>query len=188
MIIKTIAELWKSGRESRHISRIDLVEGFYLMSILQTIDMNLIVEIGTKHAGTTYLFWAMSRRNLTCILSIDDGSEGHEILVDNEDFKREVEFAREKSETYPNSEMVNSIDLMFVDGGHEYIQVKRDWLWWNHCIKVGGSIIFHDARNSPERPGVEKLMNELRISSRFKDHWYEEKDAPASLVHFRRVK
>lgn len=37
------------------------------------------------------------------------------------------------------------IDLLFIDGDHSYAGVMRDMSAWIQWVKVGGTIIFHDA-------------------------------------------
>jgi hypothetical protein len=39
-----------------------------------------------------------------------------------------------------------SIDLLFIDGDHSDSGVERDWNDWSRFVKVGGVVIFHDAR------------------------------------------
>jgi predicted O-methyltransferase YrrM len=39
------------------------------------------------------------------------------------------------------------IDLLFIDGNHEYGAVKRDFLEWTKYLKKGGVVILHDANN-----------------------------------------
>lgn len=38
------------------------------------------------------------------------------------------------------------IDLLFIDGDHSDSGVERDWYDWSRFVKVGGVVIFHDAR------------------------------------------
>lgn len=38
------------------------------------------------------------------------------------------------------------IDLLFIDGDHSDSGVERDWNDWSRFVKVGGVVIFHDAR------------------------------------------
>jgi len=39
------------------------------------------------------------------------------------------------------------INLLFIDGNHEYISVLKDYVNWSKHLKKGGVIIFHDANN-----------------------------------------
>lgn len=60
------------------------------------------------------------------------------------------------------------VDLVFVDGGHEYEECKGDLdAWWPH-LKVGGVMAIHDYRKRevfafqhPETPVTEELLGSL---------------------------
>lgn len=39
-----------------------------------------------------------------------------------------------------------SIDLILIDGDHAEAAVERDWSDWSRFVKLGGVVIFHDAR------------------------------------------
>ncbi len=38
------------------------------------------------------------------------------------------------------------LDLVFIDGDHSEAGCERDWLDWGPLVRVGGSVVFHDAR------------------------------------------
>ena len=50
------------------------------------------------------------------------------------------------------------IDLLFIDGDHEYEAVKRDFEDWSPHLREGGIIIFHDTNGS--WPGPTQLARE----------------------------
>jgi predicted O-methyltransferase YrrM len=39
-----------------------------------------------------------------------------------------------------------TIDLLVIDGDHEQAAVERDWKEWSSHVRIGGMVIFHDAR------------------------------------------
>jgi predicted O-methyltransferase YrrM len=58
------------------------------------------------------------------------------------------------------------IDLLFIDGDHSETGCMKDWIDWSPLIKVGGFVIFHDARLFPggwtnEEDGPVKVVNQL---------------------------
>lgn len=60
------------------------------------------------------------------------------------------------------------IDLLFIDGDHSEIAVRNDWLSWHKFVKVGGVVLFHDARFGRGDgsywdgwPGPGKIVEEL---------------------------
>ncbi len=48
------------------------------------------------------------------------------------------------------------IDLLFIDGGHSYEEVKENTLNWERFVPPGGTILFHDT----DSPGVMDWLNE----------------------------
>jgi Methyltransferase domain len=50
------------------------------------------------------------------------------------------------------------IDLLFIDGGHDYEEVKLNTLKWEGFVKKGGTILFHDIDYSP--PGVKGWLDD----------------------------
>ncbi|MGA3150561.1 MAG: class I SAM-dependent methyltransferase [Candidatus Saccharimonadales bacterium] len=67
------------------------------------------------------------------------------------------------------------IDLIFIDGDHNYIAVKKDFADWLPHVKKGGLILIHDSRRisaTPAKeyhrgwPGPTKLAKELRNDKR----------------------
>jgi len=51
------------------------------------------------------------------------------------------------------------IDLLFIDGGHKYEEVKADYEAWMNFIPVGGYIAIHDVFDM--WPGIMKFMDEM---------------------------
>ena len=61
------------------------------------------------------------------------------------------------------------ISLLWIDGAHDYENVKKDFLLWEPYLKEGGIIAFDDAIN-PRFPDVRKVVNEYILpSSKFSD-------------------
>ena len=63
-----------------------------------------------------------------------------------------------------------SIDLLHIDGSHEYEAVKSDFENWVPKVKKGGRILIHDALVEREDFGVKKLWNEIQKSYHTKSH------------------
>ena len=56
------------------------------------------------------------------------------------------------------------IDLLFIDGDHNYHGVSHDYLKFGDSVKSGGLLVFHDYVN--ERwPGVARTVDELVVPS-----------------------
>ncbi len=47
------------------------------------------------------------------------------------------------------------VDLVFIDGDHSEIGVTKDWEMWHPFVVEGGTVLFHDARESqPDGQGL----------------------------------
>lgn len=62
-----------------------------------------------------------------------------------------------------------SIDILFIDGCHEYSQVKRDYINFSHFLKKNGFMFFHDTYppnerlKNPDKCGTAyKILNDLK--------------------------
>lgn len=53
----------------------------------------------------------------------------------------------------------STIDAVFIDGGHEYEDVRRDFLAVRGRVRAGTRILFHDY--NPEFPGVVRAVDEV---------------------------
>ena len=54
-----------------------------------------------------------------------------------------------------------SIDLLHIDGNHEYESVKKDFEKWFPKLKKGGTILVHDILVKREDYGVAKFWEEI---------------------------
>ena len=59
-------------------------------------------------------------------------------------------------------------DFIFIDGGHEYDVVKKDFYNYSKALAKGGAIAFHDIKSNVV-PGVPKFWNELK--KKHKSSW-----------------
>ena len=51
---------------------------------------------------------------------------------------------------------VNVVDLLFIDGHHDYKSVKENTLKWEPLVKIGGVILFHDY----DHPDTKRWLDE----------------------------
>lgn len=75
-----------------------------------------------------------------------------------------------------------TIDLLFIDGNHDYDSVKRDYINWSKFIPVGGKIVIHDVLahhvDGPRRVfdeiistkiwGKSRIIGEMGVATRLK--------------------
>jgi hypothetical protein len=119
-----------------------------------------IVEIGTC-AGKSLISMAMARRSVI-------GSQVHSIDIEKHPcVEKYIEKAGVKSWTHliigESTKVAQSwtkpIDLLFIDGDHRYVSVKRDILAWSKWVKVNGMMAFHDYGNGTGVPRA--IRNEI---------------------------
>src|SRR3989344_9211895 len=58
----------------------------------------------------------------------------------------------------------NKIDLLFIDGNHQYEHVRKDYLMWESLIPSGGTIIIHDVK-AVHIDGPQRVMNEFILKN-----------------------
>jgi predicted O-methyltransferase YrrM len=52
-----------------------------------------------------------------------------------------------------------SVDLLLIDGDHSPTGVRTDWCAYERKVRRGGIILFHDALNARDFPGIAELIN-----------------------------
>jgi len=65
------------------------------------------------------------------------------------------------SADFDYSQFQHCMDLVFVDGNHQYDNVKSDSENAFNMLSAQGKVIWHDHTNLPEHAGVVKYLNEL---------------------------
>jgi len=154
-------------------------EGAYLFQKAKDCSKGIIIEIGSwKGKSTIWLGKGSKIGNKIRIYAIDpfDGRDSKFITIPQPDysvfeiFKDNIEKAGLDglitpivSRSQDTSEKIKEgIELLFIDGAHEYEFVKKDFeLYFPKVIK-GGIIAFHDANEKRVfREGVIKLIEEL---------------------------
>jgi MMP 1-O-methyltransferase len=138
-----------------------------------------IVEIGC-YAGLSTAFLIAGSKNKSTVFSIDPFdssikkqkrkllssedkaySKGEIIILDKKPSKEDVEkclWSKKLTnfklyEGYSNDAYKNwkrNIDMLWIDGDHNYRQVKRDFLQWSKFLKKGGIVAIDDANMTGE--------------------------------------
>jgi len=153
--------LFKGGSESRGVCRLNLEEAAYLYSCIKSMNESVCVEIGRYYGGSTAILLATGAKVITIDNYCKDktGSIEHEerLLKWFEDVggtNDKIKIIIADSTTYDTSDL--DIDVLFIDGDHSYEGVSKDFNNWFGCLKIGGSIFFHDCKTE----GVEKVISE----------------------------
>jgi Methyltransferase domain len=112
-----------------------------------------IVEIGTALGGTAAIFRRATEGKDVRIFTVDvapfreayDRLRGTGVTI----------VARTSSEfavAWPR-EVGRPIDLLYIDGGHDFADVHSDFRLWAPHVRSSGAVVFHDY-DPPERGGV----------------------------------
>ena len=64
--------------------------------------------------------------------------------------------------TIQRVKLMGPYDFIFIDGGHEYKTVKRDFIHYSKFLSKYGIIAFHDIKSHLFVPGVPEFWNEFK--------------------------
>ncbi len=134
-----------------------------LASFLEQMDPlkpQVIVEIGSAYGGMLYAFSKLNPRRL---IGIDrffpQCPHGGEVIL--ADHRNPDTLERLKGAL--GRDRVHGIDLLFIDGDHDYEAVRQDVMMYGSLVGPGGVLAFHDICTPPNRPdfGVERLWRQV---------------------------
>jgi predicted O-methyltransferase YrrM len=137
-----------------------------------------ICEIGTLHGGTS-LFLCTMAPSIRRYVGIDLSVHNARLVAALAPAPVEVDFIEGSSQDDQVRRRLEGLlggeqlDLLFIDGDHEYEGVRADFERHRDLVRPGGLIAFHDVvPDHPDSPhwsgGVPDLWRELR--DRFR-HW-----------------
>lgn len=152
-----------------------------LLKMLAVHEPKVIVEIGIGKGGSTWAFSKLQGIEQHIIIDLPGGGWGGESEVES---KKVLDYISQNSSGCPiqaifgnsqNSECLailkealgdRQIDFLFIDGAHDYVGVKTDYLTYSVLVRSGGLIALHDiAKHTPETGcEVEKFWTELKES------------------------
>lgn len=125
-----------------------------LMQIIIDNKYKSVLEIGAYSNGCTYAFASLCKK----VVSIDLNHRSIE-RFDN------VTYITGNSHEVRN-DISGKFDVIFIDGDHTYVGVKKDFELYLDLINKGGIICFHDIWDTEEhhRQGcyVDKFWNEIK--------------------------
>ncbi len=138
----------------------------------------VVLEIGTCHGGTLYL-WCQAADPQATLISIDlpEGEFGGGYAAARTEFYRsfggpgqQLHFLRADSHAAETARQVQQllgsqpIDFLFIDGDHTYAGVKRDFELYSPFVAKSGLIALHDIVSRADEPRIEvwKFWQELK--------------------------
>ncbi len=152
-----------------------------LLKLVMSLKPKIILEIGTWHGGTLFLFTRIADPVAT-VISIDlpDGSLSHYKLSYPRSYHESNKLLY-KSFATDNQKIIllkvdsqspvtlsaikiilngRKADFLLIDGDHAYEAVKKDFEMYSKLVRQGGIIALHDI--VPNQVGVYRLWCEIR--------------------------
>ena len=130
-----------------------------------------ILEIGLGYYGSTHFLWRMIFDKVITIENKNNRIRefglniqkyyGKWILDDGKSYF--IHGNSNDPKTIRNLyELVNKIDIIFIDALHSYESVLTDWLVYSPRVRKGGIVAFHDCeKRFPNRKGVAEFIDDL---------------------------
>lgn len=151
----------------------------WLLEFLRGKPPKVVLEIGTKHGGSLFLFARVAAED-ALLVSLDRSKmigrlgrwspyalvrhafarAGQRItLIEDVDSQDDRTVARVLEELGGRP-----VDFLFIDGDHRYEGVSRDFELYSPLVRRGGLIAFHDIspRSTPTTEGVARFWAELK--------------------------
>ena len=137
----------------------------------------VIVELGTHYGDSYFTFCqACDEFSVSCQLYAIDHWNGDEFSgfynasvyksvldFNNEHYSANSSLIKSKFIDAVNGFQENSIDILHIDGMHDYDSVKSDFLQWFSKVSDNGVILLHDINVYENNFGVYKLWEELKL-------------------------
>ncbi len=138
------------------------------------------LEIGLGYFGSTHFVW---RHLFDRVLTIEYQRDrvfdfrtnmadfyGKHVLSDGKSsfffgYSNESHIVAKVKKEIEENTSAPKLDMLFIDGDHEYKSILTDWLIYKHFVKPGGLIGFHDSISTVQGAGVKKFLNEIRSGS-----------------------
>lgn len=147
------------------------------LALLADLHPRVIVEIGSDAGGTLYAWqqlgarrvigvdWPEGKFSSRCHAKMhsagDLNAHGAEVVYGNSHDPETLQALKDVLAGDP-------VDLLFIDGDHEYEGVKADFEMYSPLVHDRGVIAFHDICRHPQMPqvGVDMLWRQLSSDAR----------------------
>jgi len=135
-----------------------------VLKILQDREINNILEIGTWKGFSTRM-WIQAFAPQFLVTIEKDMKLPDAVEVEHPDYHylwyRDSGHGITKEEVQ-RLKKTREFDLLFIDGGHLYQEVRLDWINYSPMVKQGGVILFHDIKFDQELCQVSILWERLK--------------------------
>ncbi|OGX50230.1 MAG: hypothetical protein A3G88_05460 [Omnitrophica WOR_2 bacterium RIFCSPLOWO2_12_FULL_63_16] len=126
----------------------------FVSTLLSRDRLGSVLEVGLGYFGSTHFLWRLLFDHVTTIEKSPErirtfgtnlrNFSGHWVLDDHRSG-----FVIGMSDDPPTvrkayQHLAGGIDLLFVDGDHQYASVLTDWLLYSPLVRAAGLVAFHD--------------------------------------------
>jgi hypothetical protein len=149
---------------STHWETASLFDHMFIGSLARTLQPRVVFEIGTSLGLVTSTLGTNTPQS-TIIHTLDlsnDPRIGSFFRARPEGSKIRQHFG--PSTEYDFSSMRGAVDLMFIDGSHEFADVVKDSRNAFECLSERGVVLWHDV--TPYFPGVVRALESLPEASK----------------------
>lgn len=170
-------EIRKNVRKIAHWIDVELELPLFYEYMGQLESGNVYLEVGAGITGSSAIIAALSSGPNVEIHTVDDGSMWLKKGIDQDAYRVKLEgyfeqygvLDRINLHVIVSKEMPwdNSINVLFIDGAHDYANVITDVVKWTPFVVPNGIAMFHDCLTHKQ---VEKAVNE---TMRNYDDWTE---------------
>ena len=131
----------------------------FLVPLLRKEKPKVIVEIGAGYGTSSRLFATIANEYGGSLYSIDPVKR-EEWFTDMKACGSDNYYFIQGASPWINWESYNKpIDMLFIDGFHNFRNVITDYFYWEKYVKPNGMIIFHDSKSFV---GVQRAIEEIR--------------------------
>lgn len=143
-----------------------------------------VLEVGCFHAGWIYAVAPACQKGSTLFSIDNDGRESLEtsradvqkrLREEHKRFRWHLGDSRDESTLDAVRAAMLLIDILHLDGDHEYAAAAKDFENFSPMVRPGGLIVFHDIQGEP---GVQRLWNETREKYHKRQQWIVAREHP----------
>lgn len=143
------------------IAWLDVWDCFQLFRYAKQIpDGGIYLEIGSWFGGSMLCAFLATQVSGNSVNFIGIDLRIHTELFTNTKIIPDVRFIKTSSDKAAKRIRNNSANLLFIDGAHDYEQVKKDIKNYWPKLKIGGNLLGHDYSRDPLHRGVVRAVKE----------------------------
>jgi predicted O-methyltransferase YrrM len=141
-----------------------------LALLIREFNLQSIVELGTRHGISTVALLEAARHTGGRVLSLDiDPCVEAKHRVEDAGLGAAWTFVHCSDVDFPDQDIPDQIDLLFVDTSHRYTHTKQELLKFGSRVRRNGWIVLHDYVSFE---GVARAVNEYMAALPSSAHFY----------------